>query len=49
MKEPWIGCAWCFKENIDMSETDEFGVFWTYCRACDMWTEHELPSEKGKR
>lgn len=36
----FYGCAWCFKENIDASETDPDGTYWTYCRACDEWTEH---------
>lgn len=39
----FIGCAWCFSEKIDASETDPDGIFWTYCRACKQWTEHPLP------
>ena len=33
-------CAECGKYSVNECETDDDGVFWTYCRPCNFWTEH---------
>lgn len=36
-------CMICGEEKDDAptgGEWDEYGVYWTYCRDCDCWTEH---------
>lgn len=36
-------CAKCgLRKVIDAGEYDDEGVWWTYCKPCDFWTEHGM-------
>lgn len=33
-------CMLCGKSPDALTEEDEYGNWWIYCKACDCWTEH---------
>ena len=38
-----MGCMICGAEKHAPDEQDQYGDWWTYCKACDCWTAHATP------